>query len=73
MYIVIEIQSYDTGDIAYLTTKETSLENAYHKYHTVLAAAAISGLPYHSCVILDQLGSTVARDYFSHGQHKTEE
>lgn len=53
-YIVIEIQKNAQGQIANLVTSyDTKLEAESH-YHTVLAAAALSNLPSHGAVIIDE-------------------
>lgn len=73
MYIVIEIQAYESGDIGYIVDKKATKSAAWQRYHQVLAAAAVSGLPSHSCVILDPLGNVLAHDYFINGAAHTEE
>ena len=50
-YIVLEVQN--AGTPAVLTTAYDNLDQALAKYHTVLAAAAVSSIPFHSCYIVD--------------------
>lgn len=71
MYIIVEIQS--TGnDAAYLVDKKFTLDEAYNKYHTILAAAAISNVPKHSAVLLDDDGYTIENKVFIHNQEGNE-
>lgn len=55
-YIVIEIQTYATGEVGTLITQHDNRNQAESKFHTVLASAAISGLPKHSCVLMTNDG-----------------
>lgn len=54
MYFICEIQINAEGQGAYLMTIETSLDRAESKYYTILAAAAISGLPVHGAIVFDE-------------------
>lgn len=56
-YVVIEIQTYDNGTTACLTDSFTEKNLAEQKYHTALAAAAVSGLPCHSVIMVTNTGS----------------
>ena len=53
-YIVMEVQN--AGTPAVLTNTYTDLPQAMAKYHTVLAAAAVSQVPYHACFIISSEG-----------------
>lgn len=57
-YVVIEIQTSAEGRTATLVSVYDDIGEAYHKYHTILAAAAISALPVHGAAILDT-GNTI--------------
>ena len=59
-YIVIEIQKTANGNVSTLVTQHTNRFEAEAKYHTVLAAAAVSSLPAHGAVILTDTGEMVA-------------
>lgn len=67
MYVVLEIQTNTTGQVGTLVNAYESQNVAYQKYHTVLAAAAVSALPVHTAVLLSDDGFTIARESFSHG------
>lgn len=49
-YVVLEIQN--SGTPAVLTTVYTDENQAYAKWHTILAVAAVSSLPYHAAAII---------------------
>lgn len=69
MFIILEIQTMANGTVAILPAvqKETRKE-ADSVYHSILAAAAISGLPVHSAVILTNYGNVVAFQSYSNEQ-----
>lgn len=58
-YIVAEIQTNDSGTVSSIATAYDDYYKAESKYHTVLAAAALSNLPVHSAVLLDNLGGMI--------------
>lgn len=66
MLIVIELQANNQGQVAHITTTYDNLPQAQQKFFTILAAAAVSNIPKHSAVILDQMGVLIARDGFEH-------
>lgn len=68
MYIVVEIQKNESGQIGNLVTAHETLNEAYQKYHLVLSAASVSTLPCHSAVLLRDDGYTIARGSFFHGE-----
>lgn len=66
MYIVIELQKTAPDVVANIVTAHTDLNDAYSKYHTVLAAAAISSVPIHSAVMITEKGGLICSDSFDH-------
>lgn len=66
MYIVIELQTNADGAIGNIVTAYNSREQAFSKYHTILSAAAVSALPCHAAVILDNKGMQIAAQCFEH-------
>jgi len=52
-YIVIELQTNEKGVTGVIPVAYDDLNLARQKYHTILAAAAVSALPIHGAVILD--------------------
>lgn len=51
-HIVIEIQKTVDGGIANLVSVHDTLPEAESKYHAVLSAAAVSGLPGHGAILM---------------------
>ena len=66
MYIVIELQANAEGQVANIPTVYQTLAEAWNKFYTILAAAAISEVPIHSAVILDATGMSIANRSFTH-------
>ena len=65
LYIVVEIQAQ--GDTAStLTNVYTDRKTAENKYHTVLAAAAVSNVPIHSATMMNELGFVIKSEYYKH-------
>ena len=52
-YIVIEMQTNENGVTSVIPLAYEDLNLARQKYHTILAAAAVSTLPVHGAVILN--------------------
>lgn len=65
MYFCVEIQTYQGGTGATVVTEHSAKNEALSKYHTVLSYAAVSDLPCHSCVVLDEEGRAIAREAFT--------
>lgn len=59
MYIVIELQTINNESVANIVTTYTDKNVAESKYHDILRAAAVSALPCHSAVIVDEQGRTI--------------
>ena len=66
MYILQEMQT--TGAQTALVPAQTFTDKnqAESAYHQVLAAAAVSSVPVHAVVLLDEHGNTVRREYYEH-------
>lgn len=65
-YFVEEIQTYTDGPAAQLPFGPLDEAEAEQKYHTCLAAAAVSGLPCHAVTMLDAEGRLIKREKYSH-------
>lgn len=65
--IIIEIQHYNNGRTDCITTTHASSSEAEQKYHTVLAAAAVSNVDVHSAVMLDDMGNRIKGESYYHG------
>lgn len=68
MYMVIEIQTNSDGTIGNFVWSFDTSDEAFSKYHSVLSAAAVSQLPVHAAVILDNHGFQIAAQNFEHEQ-----
>ena len=65
-YIVLEAQTNGTST-ATLVNSYADRNQAESKYHTVLAAAAISELERHSAVLMDETGLCIRSQCYEHG------
>lgn len=63
-YMVLELQTTPDGAVANIITQHDTREEAESKYHTVLAAAAISALPLHAAVLMTSEGVTLENRYY---------
>ncbi len=72
-YIVIEIQINDAGEVATIVTTDTDYWIAQQKYHSILAAAAVSALPVHTAVILTPYGDTITKQAYNRRTPEPEE
>ena len=66
MFIVIELQTINDSQVANIVTAYTDAKVAEQKYHTILAAAAVSALPCHSATMLDEKGRMIKSEYYTH-------
>ena len=66
MYIVMEIQKQSEESIATIVDSFTDLNMAENKYHTILAAAAVSEVPMHSAVMLLDDGLEMKHEIYQH-------
>lgn len=64
MYIVLEIQT--TSTVETLVNAYEDRNQAESKYHQILSAAALSSVPKHSAVLMDDAGYTLKRDSYEH-------
>ena len=64
MYIVLEIQTSST--VATLVNSYSDRNQAESKYHQILSAAALSSVPKHSAVLMDDVGETIKMDSYIH-------
>lgn len=71
-YVVVELQTND-GVTANIVTSHDSLASAESKFHTVLAAAAISNVEEHAAVLLTSEGFRVDSKCYKHGVDERQE
>ena len=66
MFIVFEIQTNDDNTVGTIVTTYTDQNQAESAYHTVLASAAVSALPVHSCALLTNEGFLMQSKCYKH-------
>lgn len=66
MYIVIEIQTTNNTVSIVPPVSFDNIEKAYQKFYTVLAAAAVSTVPIHAAILLNEKGELMRSEYFDH-------
>ena len=72
-YIVIEIQKSADGTVSIppINTYDSFFE-ALSRYHTILAAAAISDVPVHTAVVLNEVGQEIRMDSYNKADGQVE-
>ena len=73
MYVILELQTNADGTVGSLVSTYEDRNAAESKYHTVLAAAAISNLPKHTAFMLTNDGSVMRRECYEHEQEEPNE
>ena len=65
MFITVEIQQ--TGEqVANLVTSYKNQNEAEAHFHTVMAAAALSKVPVHSCIVIDERCNIFQAGFYEH-------
>lgn len=67
-YIVIELQTAADGSVGNIVTACDDRRDADAKYHTILAAAAKSGLPAHAAVLMTSQGYALRNECYTNGE-----
>lgn len=70
-FIVLELQKTN-GDVSTIINKYDTLSLAQSAYHQVLSFAAVSNIPYHSAVLMNDEGNTYYRETFAHLEEEPE-
>ena len=65
-YIVIELQKNASGKVSNIVTQHDTRNAAEGKYHSVLAAAAVSSVPQHAAVLLTDAGQEIVHQSYTH-------
>lgn len=65
-YLVIELQKSEQGTVANIVTQHDTRNAAESKYHTILAAAAVSNVYQHSAVLLTDAGQEICHQSYTH-------
>lgn len=66
MIIIQEIQTNETQSALTPTATFTDRNQAEARYHTILAAAAVSSVEVHTVIMYDEHGNTIKRDFYEH-------
>lgn len=66
MYLVTEIQTFENGGVQTPTYAYTEESQAVGKYHSILAAAAVSSLPVHACMMYTEEGFYLRHECIKH-------
>lgn len=66
MFIVIEIQKNQNGQVATLVNSYEDRNTAEQKYHMILSAAAVSSVPVHTAVMLMEDGYEIKSESYTH-------
>lgn len=67
MFLVVEIQKNEAGQLAWLVTQHEDIRDAESKYFAVLSAAAKSNLPRHSAALLHEDGHCIRSESYREG------
>ena len=71
-FIVLEIQTHEDGNIGTLINAYENINEAEHRYHEILSAAAISELPVHTAFFLTNEGTCIKGEKYIHEQSEPE-
>lgn len=66
MYIVMELQLNASGQLGNFVWTFDTLPQAESKYHLVLSTAAVSDIPIHSALIMDERGNVLMNTSYDH-------
>lgn len=67
MFVVVELQTNTDGTLGNLVYAYANRDEAEQKYHLILAAAAVSSLPVHAAVMLNNDGHSLMHQCYRHG------
>ena len=66
-YIVIELQKHtEDADVSTIVTTKNTKEEAESTYYSILASAAISTIPVHGAIIIDEMGNPIKNNHYTH-------
>lgn len=65
-YLVMEIQTWDTGAVQTPTYAYDTQAKAESKYHAILSSAAVGTLPIHAAVLLTAEGYVLESRFYEH-------
>ena len=65
-YLVLEIQTFEGGTVSTPAYAYDDVNAAWAKYYSILASAAVSKLPLHTAVLMDNHGVVLDGRFFEH-------
>ena len=66
-YIVIELQKHtEDADVSTIVATKNTKEEAESTYYSILASAAISTIPVHGAIIIDEMGNPIKNNHYTH-------
>ena len=65
-YIVVELQTAANGTVGNIVTDFDDRNLAEAKYHTILAAAAVSNLAKHAAIMFSEEGFPLRNECYNH-------
>lgn len=65
-YIIMEIQTFDTGAVATPAYSYDDIKAAERQFHTLVAGAVVSALPTHAVVWMTNDGRLIERKSYTH-------
>lgn len=66
-YIVIELQKLtEDADVSTIVYPKNTKEEAESTYYSILASAAISTIPVHGAIIIDEMGNPIKNNSYKH-------
>lgn len=66
MYTIIELQSTNGTMAVVPPVSFSNINEAYQKFYIALAAAAVSTVPIHAVVMLNEKGEFIRSEFFEH-------
>ena len=66
MFIVLELQTDSQGNLGIIANKYNTIPEAESKYYNILSYAALSDVPVHAAVILDENGTHLNNASYMH-------
>ena len=75
MYIILEFQTDLSGNTSVTTPIQTreNYNEAMSVYHSILASAAISSVPYHTATVMYHNGNQIIKEVYEHLPEPTPE
>ena len=66
MFIVLELQTNESGQTGNIVTTYADRQEAESKYHQILSAAATSTVTTHAAVMIDERGNLEKNEFYVH-------